>query len=83
MLVKNITQTFNEQMLPLPPRVKIHDTHYDFNFGEIEQLDYFPFCHETYYDWLVCHAMHIYQTSYSQLQQAVSTHKVAFTGYPT
>lgn len=82
-MVQNITKVFHEQMLPMPPRVKIHDTHYDFNYGEIEQIDYFPFCHEIYYDWLICHAMHIHQATFTQLQQTVSTHQVSLNKYGT
>ena len=70
---------FTAQVLPMPPRVKIHDSHYDYFYGEMSQIDYFPFCHETYYDWLLCHGMHLYQASLSQLQKATVAHKVSLT----
>ena len=65
-----------EQMLPPPPRVKIHDEHFDFFYGEISHIDYFPFCDNYYFDWLICHAMQIQQTTYAQMEKEMRRHKV-------
>ena len=65
-------------MLPPPPRVKIHDTHYDYFHGEVSHIDYFPFCDTVYFDWLLCHAMHVQQTTYAQLKKGIRQHKVSF-----
>ena len=74
--VKAYKTEFEKQILPTPPRVKIHNPHEDFNVGTTYHIDYFPFCHETYFNWLLCHASHIHRDTMAQLDQITTHHTV-------
>ena len=74
--VAEITHKFSEETLPPPPNVKIHDPHYDFHRGDIHHIDYFPFCENTYFNWLLCHGSYIYRTTVQELEAITQYNKV-------